>query len=293
MLVVILASCTSSVPPTSGHASLRRTPDYLARQGRELYALHCTACHMEKGTGIPGAFPPLAGAPILQARSELIKSVLFPRPGTAMPSYCLFHAEEIAAILTYVRGAWQTIRNDPIRSEDVLQVIEENPNRPCSTLELSRVPLPETLLSFSLGWLKTQEIIRLATIRAIPTGTGVSGAIVERSDRTLYLVQSYPWPDAPKPAAPAAGQGGLPASLLLLPPCAASRLAAQRGRSGWQATASEERPHPRYANVHELKLLDGEQVRDARAALAGRGVAFLNDELRAHCERVLEQRYLW
>src|SRR5690606_8168522 len=35
---------------------------FLMTKGQEVYANTCAACHMAEGQGIPGAFPPLAGA---------------------------------------------------------------------------------------------------------------------------------------------------------------------------------------------------------------------------------------
>ena len=36
-------------------------------RGKEVYDIHCITCHMEKGEGLEGAFPPVAKADYLMA----------------------------------------------------------------------------------------------------------------------------------------------------------------------------------------------------------------------------------
>jgi mono/diheme cytochrome c family protein len=86
--------------------------------GRDLYADNCTACHMENGTGEAGIFPSLKGSAIAQS----------PDPATAihlvlggsraastsanpnrfgMPPFAgKLSDDDVAALLSYVRGAW-------------------------------------------------------------------------------------------------------------------------------------------------------------------------------------------
>jgi mono/diheme cytochrome c family protein len=89
--------------------------DPLAR-GEALYAQSCAACHQPGGTGIPGAFPPLAGSDYLLADPERAAGVVLHGlfgPVTvngvtyesAMPPVPLEDAD-VAAVLTYVLQAW-------------------------------------------------------------------------------------------------------------------------------------------------------------------------------------------
>ena len=38
--------------------------------GADLYRIQCSACHGPEGKGIPGVFPPLAGADFLRTHRE-------------------------------------------------------------------------------------------------------------------------------------------------------------------------------------------------------------------------------
>lgn len=84
--------------------------------GAELYAANCVACHQASGAGLPGAFPPLAGSEWVLGHEKVLASIVLQGvegkltvKGTgyngAMPSFkAKFDDNEIAAILTYVRG---------------------------------------------------------------------------------------------------------------------------------------------------------------------------------------------
>ncbi len=77
-----------------------------AADGQKLFLDNCAACHRPTGLGVPGAFPALAGSKLAVGDpKEPIGRVLNGKGG--MPS---FKAElsdaDIAAVLTYVRGAW-------------------------------------------------------------------------------------------------------------------------------------------------------------------------------------------
>ncbi|WP_254600990.1 cytochrome c [Caulobacter sp. S45] len=74
--------------------------------GAGLFAQNCSACHQLTGRGIPGAFPALAGDVFPQGPPEpVVKLLLNGRGG--MPSFRAdLDDRQIAAVLTYVRGAW-------------------------------------------------------------------------------------------------------------------------------------------------------------------------------------------
>lgn len=87
-----------------------------AAAGERAYLNRCAPCHLPGGEGLPPAYPPLAGSPIVlgsideHARIALwgSRGVRTPRPGAArMPDFhdALSDAE-LAAILTYERNAW-------------------------------------------------------------------------------------------------------------------------------------------------------------------------------------------
>jgi mono/diheme cytochrome c family protein len=89
----------------------------LAR-GAALYDKHCAECHDKSGSGAPPAYPPLAGNRVLVLKSAVnpIRAVLHggyppstagnPRPYGMPPFANVLTDEEIAAVLSYVRNAW-------------------------------------------------------------------------------------------------------------------------------------------------------------------------------------------
>lgn len=105
-------------------------PRPVAATGQQLYEAYCIACHQRSGAGLPPAFPPLAGAPILDDKAALIRTTLFGRPGTAMADHCRLDAADLAALLTYVRGTWGSQPAEPVLPEEVLRARAEPPS-PC------------------------------------------------------------------------------------------------------------------------------------------------------------------
>jgi mono/diheme cytochrome c family protein len=96
-----------------GMVELRTVPDaeisdaQLIQVGEFLYATRCAACHHPNGEGNIRYFPALNhnGLVVAQVPTPLIEIVLYGRG--AMPA---FHngltAQEIAAVLSYIRNAW-------------------------------------------------------------------------------------------------------------------------------------------------------------------------------------------
>ncbi len=90
----------------------------VASRGQGLYDRHCAECHGPQGQGAAGAFPALAGnrAIALASPANLVKLVVgggyLPatagnlRPYGMPPFGGVLDDAEIAAVLTYVRGAW-------------------------------------------------------------------------------------------------------------------------------------------------------------------------------------------
>ena len=87
-------------------------------QGQQLYADNCAACHGDAGEGRWPAAPALAGNRVVSMGSALnsIRMVLYggfgpgtesrPRPFGMPPFYTNMTSEEMASVLTYIRGAW-------------------------------------------------------------------------------------------------------------------------------------------------------------------------------------------
>jgi len=84
--------------------------------GKLVYNKNCVACHQINGTGIPGAFPPLAKSDYLNANvNRAIKQVIVGSSGpitvngkkytVPMPKPDL-NDQQIADVLTYIYASW-------------------------------------------------------------------------------------------------------------------------------------------------------------------------------------------
>ncbi len=84
--------------------------------GKRVYEQNCMACHQSSGTGIPGAFPPLAGSDyLLTDKERAIKVVMNGLTGKIMVNGTEYNGvmpavrlndEQIANVLTYVLNNW-------------------------------------------------------------------------------------------------------------------------------------------------------------------------------------------
>ena len=97
--------------------------------GARVFASVCAACHQAQGQGVPHVFPPLAGSDFLMAdKDRAIGIVLGGLQGhvvvngqpfdSAMPTQAHLSDDEIADVLTYVRGSWGN-PGDPVTADDV------------------------------------------------------------------------------------------------------------------------------------------------------------------------------
>ncbi|STX50031.1 cytochrome c oxidase subunit II [Legionella busanensis] len=101
--------------------------------GKTKYEQVCVACHKADGTGMPPVYPPLKGSSVAVGKpiSRHIDIVLNGVPGTAMQAFKdQLTDEEIAAIVTYERNAWENNTGDIIQPADVLSVRQGNSQEP-------------------------------------------------------------------------------------------------------------------------------------------------------------------
>ena len=98
--------------------------------GAALYKQTCAACHQDNGKGIIGAFPPLAGSPVVKSEDpELLIRIVIqgynarPDYGAMPPMGDQLTDAEIAAIATHERSSWG---NDApaVKEEDVKKIRE-------------------------------------------------------------------------------------------------------------------------------------------------------------------------
>lgn len=101
--------------------------DELLSAGAKVYEKNCAVCHQVDGNGLPPAFPPLNGSPIVQGDiKEHINMVVHGRTGTAMPAFGQqLSAVDIAAVITFERNSWNNQTGD-MASPAEIQAIMEN-----------------------------------------------------------------------------------------------------------------------------------------------------------------------
>jgi mono/diheme cytochrome c family protein len=116
-----MAVYLKSLPPTPTDTDPREVPQpsatVLAR-GSTVYQKHCAACHGDKGQGVRGAYPPLAGnrAVTMPVTQNLVQVVLHggfppatrgqPRPFGMPPFATVLSDADVAAVITFLRSSW-------------------------------------------------------------------------------------------------------------------------------------------------------------------------------------------
>lgn len=110
--LLLTMACTATPPAPEEPLSEQ------ARRGRGTYLRTCATCHQQDGTGLKGAFPPLAGSewvtadpglPIRVVLGGLQGEISVGRErytGTMLSHRDILSDDQIADVLTYVRAAW-------------------------------------------------------------------------------------------------------------------------------------------------------------------------------------------
>ena len=116
-MAVYLQALPQQAAPAGGARPVAASAETL-RLGARVYEQQCAQCHGAQGEGSPGAFPALAGnrAVLLGEPDNLVQLVLHggyapatagnPRPHGMPPFLHVLSDTEVAAVLSYVRGAW-------------------------------------------------------------------------------------------------------------------------------------------------------------------------------------------
>jgi len=83
--------------------------------GKALYTANCQSCHQENGEGLPGAFPPLKGSPVVTSDNLELYVDIIMNGYDARPEYGVmagvgtnmnFDEKTVAAIINYERSSW-------------------------------------------------------------------------------------------------------------------------------------------------------------------------------------------
>lgn len=124
LVSVIGLTAVIAVPllSTAQDTATPMTTDEQIERGAAIYYSVCVACHQPDGNGVPGIYLPLnkGGLVHIDDPTLFIYTVLYGRGG--MPRFnTTYSDEDIAAIITYVRQAWE---NDaaPVTPDEVKAV---------------------------------------------------------------------------------------------------------------------------------------------------------------------------
>lgn len=106
---------------TVSESSAEWTQDRAMALGKEAYNTHCVSCHQANGSGVPGAFPALAGSKIVTGEQDQVLQIVLQGKG-AMPAFGKdknISDESLAAVITYIRNAFGNDMGDLVKPEDI------------------------------------------------------------------------------------------------------------------------------------------------------------------------------
>jgi mono/diheme cytochrome c family protein len=126
----------AEAPPTS---QARMVAPEVMELGRRVYEKQCAVCHGNEGKGQPPAYPPLAGNQSITMSSPVnsIRMVLNggyppgtrknPRPHGMPPFNHILNDQEVAAVVTYIRVAWDNNGTPvtPAQSNELRKILPE------------------------------------------------------------------------------------------------------------------------------------------------------------------------
>ena len=132
-LAIAFMGCAKSSNGTaataSASAAIANNPAS-ASDGAVVYITNCSSCHQRDGKGVPGAFPPLAGNPVVTGNPTAVIAIvkngvegriavngalysgIMPRWGGVISD------DDIAAVVTYIRSSWHN-RAAPVTAAEV------------------------------------------------------------------------------------------------------------------------------------------------------------------------------
>ncbi len=104
--------------PLEHQAEVKLAQAAAGLSGEELYIANCSACHQVDGSGLKGAFPPLANSDYIQGKPQVlleatIKGLSGPltvngeQYNNVMPAIAYLSDEDLAAVLAYVQTRWK------------------------------------------------------------------------------------------------------------------------------------------------------------------------------------------
>jgi mono/diheme cytochrome c family protein len=105
------------------------------KAGAQIYADECSGCHTSDGKGVPGLFPSLSGAAVVQQsdpttllhvvlRGALSVGTDRAPTAAAMPAFgWILKDDQVAVVVTFIRNAWGNAA-PPVSAGDVRKTRE-------------------------------------------------------------------------------------------------------------------------------------------------------------------------
>ena len=103
-------------------------------RGKEVYIETCIACHLGKGEGLKGTFPPLANADyLIKTPNKAIASIKFGLKGKIVVNGVTYDGmmpppglgnDEIADVMNYILNSWGNVSKSPMITEKMVEAVK-------------------------------------------------------------------------------------------------------------------------------------------------------------------------
>ena len=98
------------------------------KRGKEVYTSTCQHCHMDKGQGVTGTFPPLAGADYLKDVNKTIHAIKYGLEGEIEVNGVTYYGfmsklglsnKEVADVANFILNSWGNRHEELVTEEEV------------------------------------------------------------------------------------------------------------------------------------------------------------------------------
>jgi mono/diheme cytochrome c family protein len=133
-MIFVFAACLFLF--SSGAVKAQQTQDQsVGKGGKMIYEQNCLACHQADGSGVPGLAPPLIKGTFVNGKKEALVNIILKgmegveikgeHYANPMPAFGYLSDQDIADLLTYVRGSFKN-NQGPVAAEEVARVRKKN-----------------------------------------------------------------------------------------------------------------------------------------------------------------------
>lgn len=134
LVCTVIIFTKAFAPSTEQYLSQDSLSESIER-GAAIYMDYCIQCHLGKGEGVKGTFPPLAGSDWLSPEryTEAIKVVKYGQQGKIKVNGVLYNGvmanlglydDEVADVMNYIMNTWGNVQKEMITKEKVTEIKE-------------------------------------------------------------------------------------------------------------------------------------------------------------------------